>query len=164
MVQLGRISKSMRLSPDTYHKLACFACSFLQEPVPKHSKPPDIPKATMVFHSCMPSSMRFYLKTTLFHLALSFSSTLQLSDSTPLTELAFLHSKFIPLHNSDALFPWSKSALWLPLSCHPWITPVACQSPPAKVWAPQRHKLFFLPETWQVLNKSLLNEWIKAGS
>lgn len=119
MVQLGRISKSMRLSPDTYHKLACFACTFLQEPVPKLSKPPDIPKATMVFHSCMPSSMRFYLKTILFHLTLSYSSTLQLSDSTPLTESAFLHSKFISLHNSDALFPWSKSALCLPLSCHP---------------------------------------------
>lgn len=28
MVQVARISKSMRLPPDTYHTLACFSCSF----------------------------------------------------------------------------------------------------------------------------------------
>lgn len=154
---LPRSSKFMRLSPDTYHNLACFTCSFpTNNPrpnTPNHLTSPKQPQSSIP--ACFPPCYSILNNLTLPGSLILIFITLQLSDTTSLTEPAFPHSKLISLHNSDALLPWSKSALCIPLACHQWTICVACQSPPTQVWAPQRHKLFFMAGTWQVLNKKV---------
>ena len=62
MVQVAGISKSMRVSPDTYHTLARFSCSF---PINNWCRTPQTTwplQASTVFHSCLQASMLLCLK------------------------------------------------------------------------------------------------------
>ena len=108
MVQVAGISKSVRVSPDTYHTLARLSCSFPINNWCRTHQTTWALQAPMVFHSCLQASTLLCLKQP-YSTWLSDSSTRQLSDSTALTEPAFLHAKLIPLHNSSMVLPRSQS-------------------------------------------------------
>lgn len=139
---ISRKSKVHETITDTY--LACFICSSLQptyaQACQNHLTSPKPPRSSIPTSS----SRLFYLKQPYFTWSSrSFLYTVQLSDTTSLTKLTFLHSNLISLHNSDALLLWPKSALYISLACYHSIIPVAYQSPPTQVWAPQRQKTVY---------------------
>lgn len=93
MVQLARISKSLGVTLDTYHSQACSTCSFptnnLCPNTPNHLTSPKQPWSPTPL--CLPP--RYSISNNPISAGSLIVITPQLSDSIPLTEPAFLHTK-----------------------------------------------------------------------